>query len=771
MKLAILLCTVLFATHAEESKMSEVAGRLTDPSGAVVPSITVKATNVATQEIYMIRTDRYGNYVMRLRPGTYSVSVESAGFAKFTREGLALAAGETSILDVALRLSAVSQEVTVTAKAPRSEGQLETRTRNFQEVLEIREARESSAKDVGEALARLDGLWKIRKGGIASDVVLRGFQQDNINVLVDGLRIYGACPNNMDPPAFHVDFAEIEQVEIIKGVFDIRNQGSLGGAINIINKEPSRGLRVTPNFSAGSFGFFNPSVTASASNEKFYGLAGYSFRRSGPYIDGAGRRFTEYANYRESSRGREAFDIQTGWFRFGAAPSEKHRLDLAYARQGGGEVLYPYLLMDALYDNADRVRASYLISDPSHVVRQLRIQAYFTRVKHWMTDEHRISSQGAPRPFGMATYAGTKALGGRAEAEFSSFTAGFEAYRRNWNAVTMLRPAGYAGQPSMPNVNMTVAGLYGQYRRMLFDRLQLYAGGRLDTARSEARSASLNADLYWAYKGTRSRSATDTNPSGSVWLAYSLAKGLELFSGVGRTARPPDPQERYFALKRMDSDWVGNPDLRPVENTEADAGINYRGRWFTLRPTVFYSRLADFITVHSQPKVNPVPFVTNSAARSFENTNARLYGGELTYSAGLGRAVLLSGGLSYSRGTKDAKPSRRIFDSNLAEMPPLKARAALRYGNRRFFVETEGLAARAQDRVDSDLREGRTPGYAILNLKTGVHTRTFNLAVGIDNLFDRFYYEHFSYQRDPFRSGAKVPEPGRSLFVTVSYEF
>jgi len=684
---------------------------------------------------------------------------------------LVAAAGQTAGVDIRLEIAPAPQVVTITAKAPPLEGEPETQTRNFEEVLEIREVRESSAKDVGEALTRLEGLWRIRKGGIANDVVLRGFQQDNINVLVDGMRVYGACPNNMDPPAFHVDFAEIKQVEITKGAFDIRNQGSLGGVVNIVNKEPSQGLRVTPNFSAGSFGYFNPSLTASASNETLYGLAGYSFRRSEPYRDGAGKRFTDLADYRESARRRNAFEIHTGWLKFGAALSEKQRLELAYTRQAAGKALYPYLLMDALYDDADRLSASYLVSGLPGLLTQLRVQSYLTQVKHWMTDEYRNGSMGAARPYSMGTFAGTKALGARLEAEVSSLIAGFEGYRRNWNAVTILKPAGYAAQASIPNVNTTVAGLYAQYHRRFLDRLQLFTGARFDSARSEARSNGLNTDLYWAYKDTRSRSATDTSPSGSLWLAYALPGGFEIFSGVGRTVRLPDPQERYFALKRMGSDWVGNPNLRPARNTEVDAGINYRGHRFSLRPTLFYSLLTDFIAVHGQLKVNPTPLVMNAAARSFENTQARIYGGEVTWSVGLSRALLLSGGLSYSRGTKDAAPARGILDRDLAEMPPLKTRAAIRYGSRRFFAEAEGLAARAQHRVDSDLRENGTPGYAVVNFKAGLHARALNVSGGVDNLFDRLYYEHFSYQRDPFRSGLKVPEPGRSLFLTISYGF
>ncbi len=43
-----------------------------------------------------------------------------------------------------------------------------------EESLTIREVRESSAKDVGEALKQVEGMSYVRKGAIANDVVLRG---------------------------------------------------------------------------------------------------------------------------------------------------------------------------------------------------------------------------------------------------------------------------------------------------------------------------------------------------------------------------------------------------------------------------------------------------------------------------------------------------------------------------------------------------------------------------------------------------------------------
>ena len=104
-----------------------------------------------------------------------------------------------------------------------------------------------------------------------------------------------------------------------------------------------------------------------------------------------------------------------------------------------------------------------------------------------------------------------------------------------------------------------------------------------------------------------------------------------------------------------------------------------------------------------------------------------------------------------------------------AEMPPLSARLALRWQNPRFFAEAEGLAAAEQDEVDTDLDEVATPGWAILNLKGGMNFGQWRIQLILDNVFDRTYREHFSYLRNPYRSGNTINEPGRSYAVTLGW--
>ena len=186
-----------------------------------------------------------------LAPGTYEVRATLAGFEERVVPGVVVRAGEETPLDLSLEVASFRETVSVVGEAPRG-------------TLEASELREMPAVDIGEALGWKAGLWRLRKGGIANEVVLRGLQSRDLNVLIDGQRVYGACPNHMDPAAFHVDFAEVDRVEVGKGPFDVKNQGGLGGTVNVVTRKPETGWHATPNLAAGSFGFVNPSLTSAA---------------------------------------------------------------------------------------------------------------------------------------------------------------------------------------------------------------------------------------------------------------------------------------------------------------------------------------------------------------------------------------------------------------------------------------------------------------------------------------------------------------------------
>lgn len=762
MKLKTCVLVALLSTRgfASEPAPATLSGSILAADGSGLPGarVTVVSSPSGLAPASAVASGDRGLYLVRgLRPGTYQLLVELPGFVTRTVADVALAAGERRDLDVTLRLAGVRERLTVVGPSPR-------------DAVEAAEIRESSARDAGEALEKLPGVWKLRKGGIANDVVVRGYQSRDLNVLVDGERIYGACPNHMDPPSFHVDFAQVERVEVAKGPFDVRNQGSLGGVVNIVTRRPEPGLHATANAAAGAWGYVNPSVTASWAGASFSALAGYSFRRSDAFADGDGRRFTEATNYRADAIDAEAFRGRTAWARVGFVPAEGHTVAVSYTRQDTSHTYYPYLQMDAVTDDADRFGLTWE-AKPSAVVASARLSAYYSQVDHFMTDEYRTSSATAARGWSMGTDAFSKVLGGRLEATAWGVTAGVEAYRRYWDTTTYLAGMQYKPQASLPGATSDVVGLFAERSFRLGETVTLDAGLRWDRASASVDESKASTDLAWAYHGTRATARTDSLPGGSLRARWRAADGLEISLGAGTAARIPEPQERWFSLKRMGTDWVGNPDLDPSRNTALDLSASFRAGRLYVSASAFLNEVSDYVVVSDAKKVNMVPGVMNPAARTYENVDARLVGGEATAAFTLTDRLFFSGAVSYVRGTQDPRPEVGILSKDLAEMPPVTGRTSLRWDDGRFWGEAEGVFAAAQTNVDTDVAEAATPGWGVANLRAGFTIGSVGLTLGVENLFGRLYSEHLSYQRDPFRSGVKVPEPGRNVFVNLSYRY
>jgi iron complex outermembrane receptor protein len=746
------------AASAEEPR-GRIAGSVSSRDGARLPRVTLAITSGGGGDGARVSTGSLGTFRSpELKAGSYGVRASLPGFEEKVVPDVIVRPGQETALDLSLDVASFRETVSVVGEAPRA-------------TLEASELRETPAVDVGEALGGKAGLWRLRKGGIAGEVVLRGLQSRDLNVLIDGQRVYGACPNHMDPAAFHVDFAEVERVEVGKGPFDVKNQGSLGGTVNVVTRKPDPGWHATPTLAMGSFDFVNPSLTVGRGGERVSALAGYSERRGDPFEDGAGRRFTEIANYRPESQGDRAFSIGTAWGRVVWAPAAGHQVDVAYTRQDSGAVLYPYLLMDALWDDTDRLNLRYEATGRGGRQANVRAQGYLTRVDHWMTDERRTSSLAKPRAYSMGTQAETRTAGGKVEAVLGGLTLGIEGYERFWDATNEMAGSAYAPQAMIPGVTVRTGGMFAEYVRSLGRGLALSAGARLDAARSEADAARANTSLYEAYQATSALTRDDTLPAGKVRLAWRHG-AFEIAGGVGHTARVPEANERYLALRRTGTDWVGNPDLEPSRNTSLDASATFTKAGFRLEAALYRSRVADYVTVYDQARRAVVPGVMNAVARSFANVDATLTGGEAGWSLPvvLGR-VFVSGDLSYVRGEQDGDPSRGIAPGPLAEMPPLRGRASARYDDGRFFGSVEGVFAADQDRIDASLNEARTPGWGVMNATAGFRRGRLRVTAGVANAFDRLYTDHLSYQRDPFRSGVRVPEPGRSLFANASLRF
>jgi hypothetical protein len=114
--LAVLVPVTAFAQS--QAINGTIEGTLKDPSGGLMPGVTVTIRNMDTGAERVVVTNLQGVYRAPLLPlGTYRVTAELSGFKKFDQTGIALNAGDTKIVDMTLEVGAMTEVVSVTADA------------------------------------------------------------------------------------------------------------------------------------------------------------------------------------------------------------------------------------------------------------------------------------------------------------------------------------------------------------------------------------------------------------------------------------------------------------------------------------------------------------------------------------------------------------------------------------------------------------------------------------------------------------------------------
>ncbi len=109
------IATVPASLMAQSLVSGDVAGTITDPTGAVLPNATVTLKSDSTGESRTTTTNSSGAYrISLLKPGSYSINVTAQGFSK-TESKVSVTSGRTSLSDLKMSVGASTQTVEVTS--------------------------------------------------------------------------------------------------------------------------------------------------------------------------------------------------------------------------------------------------------------------------------------------------------------------------------------------------------------------------------------------------------------------------------------------------------------------------------------------------------------------------------------------------------------------------------------------------------------------------------------------------------------------------------
>ncbi len=688
--------------------------------------------------------------IKNLLPGNYTIVVSYVGY-KQARETVQIAQGETKTLEIYLEeLPYFSvEEIVVVGKPAETYNQAE---------FGGREITKRAPRDLGDFVKNFANTSAVKKGGFALDPVVRGFKFDQINVQIDnGVKVEPACPNRMDPPTSHVQAEDLEKVEILKGPYALRFGPNFGGVLNFVMAKPKRfdKFSIGGDLETGYESNWNGKV---ARLTLFGGQRFFDFRIAGGVKD--------YGNYKDGA-GNEVqskFKVRDWTGKFGINPNENHRFQISLRGTYARDVLYPALPMDAKKDDASIIAFDYAGRNISDLINNVNLKVYYSSVHHIMDNEFKPTRKNVEA----VTDAKTKTRGFRSETGLilgmSVLFVGFDYSRveKDGFRTRKMLTGPMAGKTMIDTVwqnsYVSNAGIFAEFRTKFFDS-NLMLSARYDVNYAEARTPAPSFVKLFGNTSSKHR-----NISLSLSVDRAITSDVMLTLLAGSSKRSPNISERFinFLPIGLDNyDYVGNPSLKPETNNSVDLILKVKALSGIFKGDVFYYYVKNFISAQIRPDLMPKNMGILGVKQYVNIETAKFIGFEVGYTS------MFSKLWGFDVNVFRTKAWNSVTGEPLPEIPPLEARATLYYQlfDGKVVPELTVRAVAKKSDISTSFGETPTPGFLLVNFLVNVNYRFVEISAGVNNLFDKLYYEHLN--RKIRTTGVPVYEPGRSFFVNI----
>ncbi|MFB9055796.1 TonB-dependent receptor [Mariniflexile ostreae] len=611
------------------------------------------------------------------------------------------------------------------------------------------------AVTVDEFLASSDNISFIKRGAYAWEPLLNNMSTERSTVTIDGMHVFGACTDKMDPITSYVESNTLSSIEIKSGQEGSLHGATVAGSIDLKRKSTAFGFykkwsgAYQTGFEFNNNQFFNLG-NISYSSDKFVADASMSYRKATDYKDGN----NDEINHSQFNKFNTSLGLA---YKTSDLSSVKVEAIFDEARDVG----YPALPMDLWLSRALITSVSYKQLFEKGLVRAWDTKLYFNAIEHYMDDTTRPENLVHMDMPGWSTTYGLVSKLNLKNERFSS--------EIQWNAYNNLSLAEMRMYPqdrsqrtmfaySWPSVTTAFAGLSVNNAWDVSKRSRLNFGGALGVNYNHSKYVEFN----WIFHPGATQEKTRILPS--LHMGYELNSNTFNFSlGTGYGHRAPSVSEGYgyYIYNSFDRyDYIGNPNLKNEVSYEGNASAGFKNKKASIQAKVNYFYIEHYSIGRILSMGSPMNYQSVGVKGYTSLDYATLFNFSLNSSYTLMKDLHWKGTLTYARGKDDN-------GKNLPFIRPFSYQTSLHFGLQKFGFQTSLHGDLEQLDYSPEYGENQTPSYTIWNLSADYRFHIKNkktvLQIGTENVLNEYYSTYADW--------GNIPRMGRNIFTSLKVNF
>ena len=541
------------------------------------------------------------------------------------------------------------------------------KTKELKEVLVVgtkaalHEKQTKTLATLDEFLQKSTKVDLIKRGAYAWEPIINGMATDRTVVTIDGMRIFGACTDKMDPVTSYVEVSNLSEATISSGQQGSCHGNTIGGSIDL--------KRSQRQFTNAGWEFFVNSGYETNNRQKIIGSA-INYADSLFYVD-TDVMFRDAENYKAGNDK----EIQFSQFRklnlsaiSGYRLASNKNIEASVIFDRATNVGYPALPMDVSLAEALITSIKFNYKPNLEQIDNWETKLYFNTITHTMDDTKRpvvpihMDMPGWSDTYGFYSKVNGKYKKHQFLVNLNSF------YNRSVAEMTM-----YPSDPNenlmfmytWPDVRTLYAGIY------LEDNFEINCHSNLKfTTNLGFHNNNVASDFglqslqifYPEMKASNSRFLKSFSTN------YFYNKdGISYGFGMGYGERAPSVSEGYgfYLYNSFDGfDYIGNPNLKNEKSLEGNANIGFKNSKWQTKISASYFHIYDYIIGIPDASIAPMTIGANGVKIYTGLDYATILSSDFTVSYQLSDAWIWKGQFVYNLGKSGSLMLR--YETNLS---------------------------------------------------------------------------------------------------------